>query len=80
MIGICTGSIFAFPERSTVNRPTTEESIPMLIFTCFGVLALVISLLLKREDRIKGYGLELPNIKKDADIVLAEEMIGEGQR
>ncbi len=26
------------------------------------------------------YGLELPNIQKDADKVLAEEMIGEGQR
>lgn len=36
----------------------------MIIFTCFGILALVISLLLKREDRIKGYGLEQPNIKK----------------
>ena len=44
------------------------------------VILLVISLLLKREDRIKGYGLELPNIQKDADKVLAEEMIGEGQR
>ena len=62
------------------GKPTYDYTIPMLIFTCFGVLALVISLLLKREDRIKGYGLELPNIKKDADIVLAEEMIGEGQR
>ena len=32
------------------------------------------------QDRIKGYGLELPNIQKDADKYLAEEMIGEGQR
>ena len=52
----------------------------MIIFTCFGTLALLISYLLKREDRIKGYGLELPNIQKDADKYLAEEMIGEGQR
>ena len=62
------------------GKPTYDYTIPMLIFTGFGVLALVISLLLKREDRIKGYGLELPNIQKDADKVLAEEMIGEGQR
>lgn len=36
---------------------------PMLIFTLFGVLALVFALLLKAEDKRKGYGLELPNIQ-----------------
>ena len=50
-------------------------------FTCFGVLALFIALMLKREDRIKGYGLELPNIQKDADKaeaeIIAKEMIAE---
>ena len=35
----------------------------MADFTGFGVLALFIALLLKREDKRKGYGLELPNIK-----------------
>ena len=39
-------------------------SIPMLIFACFGMLAIVFSFLLKAEDRKKGYGLELPNVKK----------------
>jgi hypothetical protein len=29
-----------------------------------GIIAIIFALLLKREDRIKGYGLELPNIKK----------------
>jgi nitrate/nitrite transporter NarK len=46
------------------GKPTFDYTLPMIIFTCFGILALVISLLLKREDRIKGYGLEQPNIKK----------------
>lgn len=46
------------------EKPTYDYTIPMIIFTCFGILALFISILLKREDRIKGYGLELPNIKK----------------
>lgn len=41
-----------------------DYTIPMLIFTGFSVLALVFALLLKREDRIKGFGLQLPNIKK----------------
>jgi hypothetical protein len=35
----------------------------MIIFTCFGVLALIFALLLKAEDKKKGYGLELPNIR-----------------
>jgi nitrate/nitrite transporter NarK len=39
-------------------------TLPMMIFTTFGVLALVFAILLKAEDKKKGYGLELPNIKK----------------
>lgn len=49
------------------GKPAYDYTLPMAIFTCFGVLALIIALMLKREDRIKGYGLELPNIKQDAD-------------
>jgi MFS family permease len=39
-------------------------TIPMLIFTSFGVLALLFAFLLKAEDKKKGYGLQMPNIKK----------------
>ena len=39
-------------------------TLPMLIFACFGALAIIFSFLLKMEDRKKGYGLELPNVKK----------------
>ena len=46
----------------TVN--TYNYTIPMLIFTGFGVLALIFAFLLKIEDKKKGYGLELPNIKQ----------------
>ena len=37
-------------------------TIPMLIFACFGALAIVFAYLLKAEDRKMGYGLEKPNI------------------
>jgi nitrate/nitrite transporter NarK len=40
-------------------------TLPMIIFTVFGILALIFALLLKAEDRKKGYGLELPNIKSN---------------
>jgi MFS family permease len=36
---------------------------PMIIFTVIGLLSLVFAFLLKAEDKKKGYGLELPNIK-----------------
>ena len=37
---------------------------PMCIFSSFGILAFIMSFFLKVEDKRKGYGLELPNIKK----------------
>ena len=43
---------------------TGGYTMPMIIFSSFGVLALFFGLWLKREDKKKGYGLELPNIKK----------------
>ena len=36
---------------------------PMIIFSSFGVLAFLFSLMLKVEDHKKGFGLELPNIQ-----------------
>jgi len=44
--------------------PSYNYTLPMMIFTGFGLLALVFAFLLKAEDKKKGYGLELPNIKK----------------
>lgn len=41
-----------------------DYTLPMIIFACFGVLALFVAFLLKREDAKKGYGLEKPNISK----------------
>ena len=39
-------------------------TLPMVVFASFGVLAFIFGLWLKIEDKRKGYGLELPNIKK----------------
>lgn len=51
---------------SVVNGQTVTSynyTLPMLIFMMFGVTALVFAFLLKAEDKRKGYGLELPNVK-----------------
>lgn len=47
-------------------------TIPMIIFACFGVLALLLAIYLKAVDHKKHYGLELPNIKPNAAAVEAE--------
>lgn len=51
----------------TVNgvvTPRYDYTVPMLIFLCLGILAVLFGILLKREDKIKGYGLQKPNIVK----------------
>ena len=47
-----------------VSVPSYNYTLPMIIFMVFGLLALLFAFLLKAEDRKKGYGLELPNIKQ----------------
>lgn len=42
---------------------TGGYTVPMLIFSSLGGAALLLGLWLKVEDKKKGYGLELPNIK-----------------
>jgi MFS family permease len=41
-----------------------DYTLPMLIFSGFGLLALLFAFLLKTEDKKKGYGLQKPNIEK----------------
>jgi nitrate/nitrite transporter NarK len=42
---------------------TNGYLVPMIVFASFGVLAFLLSLALKVEDKKKNYGLELPNKK-----------------
>ncbi len=50
--------------RDGVTVNTYDYTLPMMIFTCFGILSLIFALLLKIEDKKKGYGLESPNIEQ----------------
>jgi MFS family permease len=50
--------------RGGQSVTTYNYTIPMIIFMAFGIVALVFAFLLKAEDKKKGYGLELPNIKR----------------
>lgn len=59
-IGLCLVPVLI----GSLRESTGNYFVPMLVFSCFGVLAFILSIYLKAEDRKKGYGLELPNIKK----------------
>lgn len=48
----------------SLRESTGSYLVPMVVFSSFGVLAFILSLCLKAEDRKKGYGLELPNIQE----------------
>lgn len=46
------------------GQPAYDYTLPMVIFACFGVLALIFAVMLKAEDKKKGYGLEKANIQQ----------------
>ena len=51
----------------SLRQSTGGYTVPMIVFSSFGVLAFLFSIALRIEDRKKSYGLELPNIKKDEE-------------
>ena len=58
-IGLCLVPLLIGKLRVATNG----YLVPMIVFASFGVLAFMLSLALKVEDKRKGYGLELPNKK-----------------
>ena len=59
-IGLCLVPLLI----GSLRQSTGGYLIPEIVFASFGVLAFVLSVMLKRENRKAGYGLEEPNIKK----------------
>ena len=57
------GTITKIVDGQEQHLTQYNYTIPMLIFACFGALAIVFAYLLKFEDHKKGYGLEKPNIQ-----------------
>ena len=59
-IGLC----FVPKIIGSLKMTTGGYLVPMIVFASFGVLAFILSLVLKAEDVRKGYGLEKPNIEE----------------
>ncbi|MDR2684415.1 MAG: MFS transporter [Prevotellaceae bacterium] len=49
-----------------------SHTVPLTMFACLGVAALILGFILKSVDRKKGLGLELPNIKENIQAEEAE--------
>lgn len=64
LIGIVLDDFCKLPNPGPHGATAYDYTLPMLIFTGFGVLALIFAILLKMEDKRKHYGLEEANIKK----------------
>lgn len=58
-----TGTVTKMIDGKSLEVTQYNYTIPMLIFACFGLLAILFAYMLKIEDRKKGYGLERPNIE-----------------
>jgi hypothetical protein len=61
---ILIGWALSATNQGVANPTDYNYTVPMLIFAGLGVLAFIFGIMLKIEDKKKGYGLELPNIKK----------------
>ncbi len=58
------GWALTITNEGVANPVDYNYTVPMLIFASLGGFAALLGLWLKMEDRKKGYGLELPNMKK----------------
>lgn len=66
LIGVVIEAVNPGVAERIANGDTTAVyvyTIPMLMFASLGILAMIFGYLLKKEDKKKGYGLELPNIR-----------------
>ena len=62
-IGLCLVPLLI----GSLRESTGGYVIPMIVFSSFGVLAFLLTFLLKIEDKRKGYGLELPEVKNQEE-------------
>ncbi|MGI6370042.1 MAG: MFS transporter [Candidatus Kapaibacterium sp.] len=58
------GWALAITNKGVTDPKMYDYTVPMLIFASLGILAFILGLWLKYEDKKKGYGLEAPNIVK----------------
>ncbi len=68
-IGLC----FVPKLIGNVLESTGGYTVPMLIFSSFGVLAVIFTIMLKIENKKHNFGLELPNIEKTSTMAIEDK-------
>lgn len=63
-VPIIVGSVLDSVNKGVPEGQPKDYTLAMLVFASFGVIALLMSFLLKALDKKKHYGLELPNVKQ----------------
>jgi MFS family permease len=58
------GSLLDKTNKGVTDPTKLNYTVPMVMLACLGVLALILGVWLKAEDKKKGYGLEKPNIEQ----------------
>ena len=59
------GSVLSASNPGVTDPLKYNYTVPMLVFASLGVVAMILGFWLKIEDKKKGFGLELPNIKNE---------------
>jgi len=61
LLPILMGNILDFTNKGVAEGQTLNYNYAILMLAILGILGILFAFLLKKEDRKKGYGLELPN-------------------
>jgi len=72
---ILIGQVLSATNKGVSDPMDYNYTWPMLLFACLGGLALLFGIWLKILDARKHYGLELPNIKDEKDVLEAESEV-----
>ncbi|PID94641.1 MAG: MFS transporter [Bacteroidales bacterium] len=64
LVPMLIGYVIDSANKNVAEGGPKDYTSAMIVFASFGVIAFVIGLILKIEDKNKGYGLELPNVKE----------------
>lgn len=62
------GSVLTATNKGVEDPLQFNYTVPMLVFASLGVFALILGFWLKIEDKLKGYGLEQPNIQVETPV------------
>ena len=71
------GAVLSATNKGVTDPLQYDYTVPMVLFACLGVLALIFGIMLKALDAKKHYGLELPNVPQTDKEAAEGEIVGD---